>query len=451
MFNYIMENYLFAQDVSSNVILDFLCAISLSVLFYREKCSKKTWWTYVLFFLFNWLVGIIAKSIAGMILKNGYYSIYISGLIIAFLCGLPHVKKLGWTNYVLSACVFMSVYVYSAAIVFPLLWQEKNWWSWNTFSVLSVFLDFLFYCGVGLLLRKFALSKDSRGKRNFVLLIVLITCLGYILSLFSNIYFDFDPYKVGYTFICNVCLLILEVLAYILFFELINNYDEKFTLLKEQTRIKNDVAMLSIYKKNYEDIRAVRHDSKNQFGIIVGLLEQKEYEKLEKFVREIVRDLNPIGYTVYCNNSVVNILLNKAEESAVSLGIATDFRAAVPESISLTDTLLASVLGNLLNNALEAAANVKGKRTIAVTVQLEEKNLLIHIENPYIGTVRTDSEGFPLTSKPDKENHGVGLKIVKKQVEQNDGYFEYTAAQGIFSVDVFMKCSEVLADAENKT
>jgi sensor histidine kinase regulating citrate/malate metabolism len=94
----------------------------------------------------------------------------------------------------------------------------------------------------------------------------------------------------------------------------------------------------------------------------------------------------------------------------------------VPANLSFRSDHLVIILGNLLENALEACYKVEpGKRYIKVDITYEKGVLHICIKNSCISEKRRGRDGAFFTTKEDKENHGIGLSSVKKAVKYYDG------------------------------
>ena len=79
------------------------------------------------------------------------------------------------------------------------------------------------------------------------------------------------------------------------------------------------------------------------------------------------------------------------------------------------------ILGNLLENALEAAEKVVENRYIRLRMKYDKNNLLIYIENSYIGKLIRTKDKKLKSTKENSENHGIGLESVKRAVEKYHG------------------------------
>ena len=81
-------------------------------------------------------------------------------------------------------------------------------------------------------------------------------------------------------------------------------------------------------------------------------------------------------------------------------------------------------LKKLLDNAIEATEKLEVEKDIFVNLLYQKEKLLIKIRNPYAGDLKKDRAGNYISEKKDCENHGIGLKSVRKVVEKYEGVME---------------------------
>ena len=107
---------------------------------------------------------------------------------------------------------------------------------------------------------------------------------------------------------------------------------------------------------------------------------------------------------------------------------------------SLSDGDISILVGNLLDNAIEACEQIQdGMRWVLFKLKKRQHSLFIEISNS-LGTVPRIKDGELLTSKKDKRLHGYGLKSVKRIVQKYDGVFSFSVEADVFKVKIsFMK------------
>ena len=141
-------------------------------------------------------------------------------------------------------------------------------------------------------------------------------------------------------------------------------------------------------------------------------------------------------------DSVLNYMLQKAKRELKTVTI----KVALPEKVSHSFDVNV-LLGNLLENAIEAARETDNKY-LSVCVTLKKGVLRIKIENSFLASrlIRKNEQGkIPvlLTSKPSADQHGIGLGNVKKIVEKHNGTMEITTQNNIFCVNLILYMAEM--------
>lgn len=172
----------------------------------------------------------------------------------------------------------------------------------------------------------------------------------------------------------------------------------------------------------YEEIRKIRHDIRNSFMIMDGLLEQGHIEEARNYLNLESAEMDKVPPIIQTDSVVISTLLNRFFQKArklevkISCKIITDFQGIVERD-------LCRVLGNLLDNALEATILPEVQmRYIDLNIQGNEHRMLIEIENSSDRKITDDI--ISITTTKEEEGHGLGLKNVKDIVERYDGNIE---------------------------
>ena len=98
---------------------------------------------------------------------------------------------------------------------------------------------------------------------------------------------------------------------------------------------------------------------------------------------------------------------------------------------------LCVILGNLLDNAIEAAENSENKE-IDVRIVYAKNKLKITVKNYYTGKIKKDTGGNFISTKSDTKNHGIGLQSVTRIVEAYGGVMEVLTERSVFQVNILM-------------
>lgn len=183
------------------------------------------------------------------------------------------------------------------------------------------------------------------------------------------------------------------------------------------------------YARQYQEIerkqemtRIQRHELKNSYITIETMARQGDTQGIIAFVHERFQELDQQYSVVQTGNIAVDAVLNYKLSMAQQLEIQTEQSFNIPVEMSLSPIVLCAVLGNGMDNAIEACRNLpKSQRWISVSMAVEKRNLFIEIVNTFDGKIRSDSKGKIQTRKEDTVNHGFGLDVMRRLLHEKNG------------------------------
>lgn len=139
---------------------------------------------------------------------------------------------------------------------------------------------------------------------------------------------------------------------------------------------------------------------------------------------------------VYCNNSTVDAILNHYILLAKDNGIEVYLNVTLPEELKIRDTDLCIVIGNLLENAIEASEKEENKR-IKLRINRSNEYICMLVSNLYNGEIKKGNSGY-YSRKREFKDTGIGLSSVSAVVEKYDGRMEVDHTNGEFNVFIMM-------------
>ena len=227
-------------------------------------------------------------------------------------------------------------------------------------------------------------------------------------------------------------LIILVILMFSMMISLINKNKE----IRESEKIKAKQQYLQYYVDNaadqYETIRRIRHDIKNQMSALEYMIENGEYEDAISFIGKSKTYIVQQDPVVNTNNIMVNSIINSKLTTASAMGITvTCFSVKTFEGIDDHD--LCSLLSNSIENALTACLEDKESKTrmLSVKITFEEGVYTFLISNSIPASVLTQNPNL-MTTKPDKSMHGLGTAIIKEIANKYNGRCDFFEENGIF-------------------
>lgn len=202
--------------------------------------------------------------------------------------------------------------------------------------------------------------------------------------------------------------------------------------------------LLTMQKLQYDNLqhrineaRQARHDIRHHTHLIREYLRTEKFQELDAYLDNYTRSIPDSLSLVYCQHYAANALLGYFAQEAKSHGIEMDVFVQLPEHLQLPDTTLSVVLGNLLENAVEACREItSGPKKITVQGKADMGSVFFEITNPYQGTLRKNKAGKLLSGK--SNNRGLGLDSVSHLVQLHGGMLELDTQNGIFRVSVLL-------------
>jgi len=186
----------------------------------------------------------------------------------------------------------------------------------------------------------------------------------------------------------------------------------------------------------YNTMRGWRHDYHNHMQTLKAYLAMNQIEEIHKYLDHLEEDLDSIDIAIRTGNTSVNAILSSKISIAEKRGINVNCKATVPGDIAISDVHLCAIIGNLLDNAIEACEKIPmDKRFIRVYIGLFKQQLYISVTNSTEETRRKKLTEL-ITSK--KGEHGLGLKRVDRIASQYEGYVNRKNEPGVFATEIML-------------
>lgn len=188
-----------------------------------------------------------------------------------------------------------------------------------------------------------------------------------------------------------------------------------------------------------ESARSFRHDTKNHLLSIANHIKIGNHKEAEEYIYKIIgskldskKTFSNTGNIAV--DSVINFKLNEAEKNCIQ--VSADIQ--IPNNLLLDPSDITAIMGNLIDNAIEACLKLEqDKRRLTVCISYEKGRLFIEAENTFNGVISI-RYGRITTLKSDKLNHGYGLKNVEKIMEKYDGFIDHNCKDGLFKITAIM-------------
>ncbi|MBO4859522.1 MAG: GHKL domain-containing protein [Treponema sp.] len=186
----------------------------------------------------------------------------------------------------------------------------------------------------------------------------------------------------------------------------------------------------------YNTMRGWRHDYHNHMQTLKAYLSMNQLTEMSEYLDHLEEDLDSIDIAIKTGNTSVNAILSSKVSIAQRNNINVNCKASVPPQLKISDVHLCTIIGNLLDNAIESCQKLEvDKRFIRIYIGLFKEQLYISVTNSTNQTHRKKLTEL-ITSK--KGEHGFGLRRIDKIVDQYDGYLNRKNEPGVFATEIML-------------
>ncbi len=208
------------------------------------------------------------------------------------------------------------------------------------------------------------------------------------------------------------------------------NMNRQYETEKELAELKTEQAKLlerdyTTLNNTYAINAKLIHDFHNHIGVLRQLLSHNRTDEAVQYLDELQTPVKEITDRLWTGDETADYLINSKAAAAEKNGINYQIQVEFPRHTNLKSTDLCAILGNLLDNALEAAKQLpdSGQKFIRLTIRRINQMLIIKVENSFL-TPPVKQDGALKTSKTDNGLHGWGLKSAKTAAEKYDGMIQ---------------------------
>lgn len=236
----------------------------------------------------------------------------------------------------------------------------------------------------------------------------------------------------------EIVLLLLFLLLHIIFYH-IANIILKHAELTERSRFLEMQADQYRTLQNYmHQTRRLRHDFRQSVHILSTLADEGNLPSLKTYLQEYEQRWDTDILVNYCSNAALNALFNYYKGMADAQGVKTDWQLSIPEFLTVSELDLASLFGNLMENAITGCMTVPEKdRRFALSVQIRQENCLYIVStNSFDGQTKKTKDGYLSTKR---NGEGTGLLSISSVAEKYQGYARISNNKENFFVDVMLK------------
>lgn len=355
------------------------------------------------------------------------YGIFLLAVLLSSsLCELPLRWKLG-----LSLPCGLGVLLAGLRGAAPALWDLQAAGVFSLFSMLLKYYAAAVLLGLGV----WALF---RGGRYALSLLCGATGLSVCL-LFDRLFPLYEPIYGGWLTEVGGALLVLS-LAVALWLDTLEAYrfrrayGEGFSQMERQLELQKD--HYRQVSQQVEQARAQAHDLRHHANTLAALARKKKSAEILAYLESYQTNLAESAVSTYSDLLVADSVLCHYEAMAQKLGVEYDVAMPLPHDLDFPSDELCVVLGNLLENAIEALARqTEGEQRLYLRGGVDGTDFYLMLHNSFSGSIQKRQDRF-LSSK--RNDFGLGIPSVERIVESHGGLCSFQVEGQLFKASVLI-------------
>lgn len=189
----------------------------------------------------------------------------------------------------------------------------------------------------------------------------------------------------------------------------------------------------------HKEMRGYKHDFHHHLQALKGQLEAGEVERALAYIEQLDNQLMNVDTLLKTGNVSLDAILSAKIAQAKAENIAVTVKANVPDALTISDLELSIIIGNLLDNAIEACRTVTGERFIRIFISMKGTMLYFSMLNA-AGAKKKKTGSLFATHKDGV--HGFGLRRAEAILEEHGGWVKYNSEDGAFTSEFLVPAVE---------
>ena len=318
---------------------------------------------------------------------------------------------------------------------------NPDWYAWAQYLT-PVIMAGLLIAEVWFL-RHFAFETDTAVGAKYVWMQVFISAMTILIESYATLSQAIQTAWDFNVLVC-VCLWIINLLAYYQFYVIDQGTQENMDLNALRQKAELEKEKYHATRLNYDELRSIRHEIKNHNFYLKALLDEGKIDQAKEYLDRVSAQGTKYLKSFDSGNYAVDVVMTHELAAAKELGVALNPQILVPHTLPYRDEDLCSLLSNLLDNAMEAAAQ-SGVENPMVDISMlpRQEYLFIRVTNP-VNQELPEKRRMTLetTKASHTELHGFGTRIIRRIAERYNGSVKYSMAEGVFTTDVMLEMPE---------
>jgi signal transduction histidine kinase len=250
-----------------------------------------------------------------------------------------------------------------------------------------------------------------------------------------------------------ILLLAFIIIGYVIVFAGISSSSKTISLQYNYKIVENQI---ELQRQNYrmlsegmEKLYALKHDVRHHISAIETMIAQQKYKEAMEYIEQFNQNELTKTIPVLCSNYAADSIIKYYMSLAISKNIDFETDLTIPEAIGINSLDLCVILGNALENAVEACEKLNAARdkNIMVTSKIVKNHIVLVITNSYNGEIATS--GDVIKSAKSGPGHGIGLSSIRQTVNKYNGNLDIKYTPDTFEVAIIMSINTPTPDVSS--
>lgn len=408
----------------ANILRVFSIGLFLETVFSKQnvRCPQgMKWIVFILYYIINSIIYLRYQIPTVTVISN---------VFLFMLLTMPYRSTIYKRIFAVS-CIFLLGVLCEAIVARTTLWLFG--WIPSIKVIVYTLSNFLFYIVV--LLVKSIFGQQEEGvypKWRWVILITIPS-----ISSVADVLLLHGGYEEWITVAVVACLFMMNIAFFYLYHIIVCNCEIE---IQNQSLILQNKAyqqQLDMIHATEERLQRAKHDFQNHLIVLEQLTKSNEANELKEYFEKLTHEYISVTDSIYTGNKILDGLINHKLEIMRCTGAIIHTNFQIPEEIEIDAFDLVVIIGNLLDNAIEALSQQK-QGSFEMEMHYEKGLFFIDARNTYTGEIIKKGDLLVSTKSKSGEVHGIGLNNIKRVVEQYHGEVMIYTENDIFRIHIVM-------------
>lgn len=423
-------------------LLIFLFEQFVAYMYFKNKFeTKRNAFVIIICYLLSFAVQF-SISLTGVAELN-ILSFLICNIIVVFICFGATVKQNIFNVLLLEVIMIATelIIMYPVSILLDIqLTEYVNDTSVMLFETIAT--KSLYYLVV-YIFSKISFKEKNKLKNDFSLsLFVLplssvftLLCLMYLTA-----HLELDQFTYIIFVVISFVLLLSNVIVFFVHEKIVSTLVENSEYQFEKQKAEINQEYYAELERQYDLSNILIHDIKKHLGVVRAYLTENETTKAISYIDSVYESNEIQTLKQFSNNKLINVIVSRYAQLCRINGVEFETDIRNVDFSFMDESDLTALLDNLLENAFEAAKSTAEKRIDLFVENKNEQYIIIKVKNTCDTPPKQKGNRF-ISSKPNKNYHGIGIKSIKRIAQKYDGSsdFEYDDISNVFVSLILLK------------